>query len=288
MNDIFNIRRFGKYFASDVRSCIGNYGLGMLLISLMGLITYAGTIIMGLIFNGCWDGPELGFRVLTFLVCLIVLVLTMPVKCYGRITEKKFGSQWLMIPASSFEKSLSMVIMTSIVMPVAVCIVYFGVDALLCTFDKTCGTSIFASIGSLIDTFMSISVASSSDRVQFPDLAKFIKQVSNPWLYVDDIIGMFLITLTGAVLFKSGKTAKTCLAYIAITFMLGIAVTPFANAAYKEFADLSFMAHTPEAMNQLFSAGIFRHAALIDTINDTIFNLALIAAIYFRVKTLKH
>jgi hypothetical protein len=181
-----------------------------------------------------------------------------------------------------------MVIMTSIVMPVAVCTVYFGVDALLCTFDKTCGTSIFASIGSLIDTFMSISVASSSDMVQFPDLAKFIKQVSNPWLYVDDIIGMFLITLTGAVLFKSGKTAKTCLAYIAITFMLGIAVTPFANAAFKEFADLSLMAHTPEAMNQLFSAGIFRHAALIDTINDTIVNLALIAAIYFRVKTLKH
>lgn len=288
MNDIFNIRRFGKYLASDVRSCIGNYGLSMLLISLMGLIIYAGTVIMGLIFNGKWGGPELDFRVLTFFACLIVLVLTMPVKCYGKITDKKFGSQWLMIPASSFEKSLSMVIMTSIVMPVAVCTIYLGVDAFLCAIDKTCGNSILESVRSVIDTFMSISVASSSDMAQFPDLANFVKQVSNPLLYVDDIIGMFLITLAGAILFKSGKTAKTCLAYIAVTFALGILVTPFANAFFKEFADITYNSDTPAAMNQLFSAGIFKHAALIDTINDTIVNLGLITAIFFRVKTLKH
>lgn len=288
MNDIFNLRRFGKYFVSDARSCANSYGLGMLLISLMGLITYAGTVIMGLIFNGEWGAPELDFRVTTFFVCMIVLILTMPVKCYGRITQKDFGSQWLMIPASSFEKSFSMVIMTSIVMPLIVCTVYFGVDALLCSLDKTCGTSIFASVRGVIDTFMSISVASSSDITQFPKLAEFVKQVSNPWLYADDLIGMFLITLTGAILFKTGKTAKTCLAYIAITFVIGIVITPFAGAFFKEFADISLRADAPEAIDQIFGAGIFRHAALIDTINDTIVNLCLIAGIYFRVKTLKH
>jgi hypothetical protein len=38
MNDIFNIRRFGKYLASDAANCGANYGLSMILISLMGLI----------------------------------------------------------------------------------------------------------------------------------------------------------------------------------------------------------------------------------------------------------
>jgi hypothetical protein len=45
---------------------------------------------------------------------------------------------------------------------------------------------------------------------------------------------------------------------------------------------------TPENLNNLFNTGLFRHAALIDTINDTLMNMALLTGIYFRVKTLKH
>ena len=77
MNNIFNIRRFGKYLAADTGICAANYGLSMALISFMGLIIYAGTIIMGLIFNGKWGGPEIGFRVSDFAISAFVLVLTM-------------------------------------------------------------------------------------------------------------------------------------------------------------------------------------------------------------------
>ena len=48
------------------------------------------------------------------------------------------------------------------------------------------------------------------------------------------------------------------------------------------------MIDTPEAMNSFFSHGIFQHAALIDTVNDTLVNIALLTIIYFRIKTLKH
>jgi hypothetical protein len=41
-------------------------------------------------------------------------------------------------------------------------------------------------------------------------------------------------------------------------------------------------------MNQLFGMSIFKHVALFDTINDTVINLALMAGIYFKIKTLKH
>ena len=287
-NDIFNIRRFGKYLTSDAVSCAANYGLSMLLISLMGVIIYAGTIIMGLIFNGTWAGPSLGFRVGTFGVSLLVLTLTMPVKCYGRITEKIFGSQWLMIPVSGFEKFLSMIIMTVIVIPMLTCGIYLGVDALICALDSTCGNGIFASFKALIDDFVEFSIASNSDMNQFPDLADFVKQVSCPWLYVDDMIGFFLITLTGAIIFKKSKTAKTILAYLAFTTVLGIIVTPIAGGFFNELSSMKISADSPEAINQIFRMGIFRHAALIDTINDTIFNMALMAIIYFRIKTLKH
>lgn len=288
MNDIFNIRRFGKYLASDARSCAANYGLSMLLISLMGVIIYAGTVIIGLLFTGKWGGPELSFRTFTFAVSVFCLMVTMPVKCYGQITEKRFGTQWLMIPASGFEKFLSMIIMTVVVIPVISCTIYLGTDAILCALDGTCGTGIFASFRSMINGFMEISFASSSDMARFPELAHFVKQVSNPWLYVDDIIGMLLIFLTGAIIFKKSKTSKTILAYIALTAVLGMIATPFAKTFFNNFSDMAFTAETPEALNQLFDMGIFRHAALIDTINDTLVNLALMTVIYFRIKTLKH
>ena len=288
MNDIFTFRRFGKYLAADTGICAANYGLSMLLISMMGLIIYAGTIIMGLIFKGQWGGPELGFRITTFAVCLVCLTFTMPVKCYGRITEKKFGTQWLMIPVSSFEKSLSMILLNAIVMPVVMCTVYFLVDAILCGLDGTCGASIAGSLKALLDKFLEISLASQSDLAEFPALGHFVKQVSCPWLYVDDIIQMFLITLLGAVLFNKSKTSKTILCYIAVTTALGLAISPITNAVFKEFAALNFNANTPEAMNHLFGMWPFRHVALLDTVSDTLINLGLVTGLYFRVKTLKH
>ena len=288
MNDIFNIRRFGKYLASDAASCAANYGLSMLLISLMGLIIYAGTVIMGLIFTGEWSGPELGFRFAAFAVSAFVLMMTMPVKCYGRITEKRFGSEWLMVPASSFEKFLSITVMTVVVMPLAVCGVYLCVDAILCALDPTCGNGLFSSFKGLIDGFVNLSIATNSDMAQYPALAEFIKQVSCPWLYVDDVIGLFLTFAAGAVLFKKNKTVKTILAFIGVSAALGSIVAPFANSAFQEFASQAFMLHTPEGMNSFFSHGIFQHAALIDTVNDTVANIALLAIIYFRIKTLKH
>jgi hypothetical protein len=260
----------------------------MLLISLMGLIIYAGTVIMGLIFKGEWGGPELGFRFTVFAFSALALMVTMPVKCYGRITEKRFGSEWLMVPASGFEKFLSMIVMTVVVMPLAVTGVYLCVDAILCNLDPTCGNGIISSSKHLLDSFIEISVASSSDLEQYPELAKFIRQVSCPWLYVDDIIGLFLIFVAGAVIFKRSKTVKTILAYIGISIVVGSIMAPLANSAFQEFASQSFAIDTPEAMARLFSLGIFKHAALIDTINDTLVNIVLLAIIYFRIKTLKH
>lgn len=288
MNDIFNLRRFGKYLASDAGNCVANYGLSMAIISLMGLIIYVGTVMMGLIFNGEWGGPDSNFRIFTFFTALVVMMFTMPVKCYGRITEKRFGTQWLMVPASSFEKFLSMVIMSVIAVPAVTCTVYFAVDAILCALDGTCGQSIITSFKSLLDSFTAISIASESDMEIYPNLASFVMQVSNPWLYVDDIMGMFLITLLGAVIFKKGKSAKTILSYFAIVIVLGLMFTPFAKAFFNEFAAMSFNLNSTEELNQLFGKEIFTHAALLDTLNDTVVNIALLVAIYFRIKTLKH
>jgi len=284
MNKIFDMNRFGRYFATDLKSCIAGYGLSFLLISLMGLIIYIGTVMMGLIVNGTWVGPDLGFRVTTFGICMFVLIVTMPVKCYGKITDRKDGSDWLMIPVSGMEKFLSMVIMTIFIVPVASAGLYLGTDAILCALDSTCGDSMITS--RLLDDFLKIAVASDNDMAAFPDMAAFIRQVRNPLLYIDDIIGGCLIFLLGAIVFQKSKSVKTFIAIIVITTALGMIVTPVINVVFSNLA--TTVNESPEALNDMFSLGIFRHVAIFDTINDTIVNLILLTGIYFRIKTLKH
>jgi hypothetical protein len=45
---------------------------------------------------------------------------------------------------------------------------------------------------------------------------------------------------------------------------------------------------TADDVNALFGTWFFRNAALIDTINDTIINVALLTGIFLRIRTLKH
>ena len=92
-NDIFDFRRFGKYFLSDLRTCSANFGLSLITLSLITFgITYVLTIINNLIFEEVWAGPNNGLRMFIYAVNLMAVVILMPVKCYGGLTDKKYGS----------------------------------------------------------------------------------------------------------------------------------------------------------------------------------------------------
>ena len=189
MKEIMDFNRFGKYFVSDLKSCAVNYGYSLILICLMGLIIYIGTVSMGLLFNGTWGGPTEAFRSNVFWLSMFVMAVTMPVKCYGGLTEKKTGSQWLMIPASKLEKFLSMVLITAVFIPMIAFCVSLGLDALLCAVDHTCGSS-------LISAFI------GADQK------------------INSIISLSLSFLLGAIFFKSSKTVKTFLVLFAILLVI--------------------------------------------------------------------
>lgn len=287
-NDIFNLKRFGRYFASDIRSCIANYGLTLALISMMGLITdlIFGSVSFAL--DRDWIGADRSMRSTAFILCVCILIINMPVKCYGKLTDKKAGSSWLMVPVSTFEKFLSMVIITTVVVPVGVIGVYLLMDMLVCAVDSTCGKPIVEAISGLFHLLPNIGMTLELDMSNYPYIEDFAKQMSSPWLYVDDFIMVCLTFLLGAIFFKSGKSAKTILAVIACGMFISMAVTPFMSKIFMSLIEQAQAVESPENLNALFSTGLFRHAALIDTINDTLTNLLLLTGIFFRIKTLKH
>lgn len=292
-NDIFNFRRFGKYFTTDLRTCWANYGLSLLTITLLSpLALYVVTTAFNLMIRGTWDGPDLGLRVFVFAVALFCMVVTMPVKCYGKITEKQYGSFWLTLPASKLEKFISMFLMTCIIVPVAGVALYLGLDALICLADKTCGTSLAAGAVELVRNMGDLSHLTLNlpdERITIEDAAaiqEIIKEISNPWMYLDEIFGITLPFLLGAVYFKSGKTAKTIIALFVISTAVSILTAPLmSNWASEIVSNANGDVHQ---IVEIFNNSLFKNLALIDTVSDTIFNLAVMAGIWFRIKTLKH
>lgn len=292
-NDFFNFRRFGKYFSSEIRTCWSNYGLSLMTLSLLFPVSlYFVVSAFNLIVRSNWDGPDMGLRTFIFTVAMICIVVTMPVKCYGRITEKQYGSFWLTLPASGFEKFISMFLMTCIIVPVIGSALYLGADAIICAIDHTCGRNLIAGGIDLLGRMgemQDFTLNFMDEGITIEDAAmteNIIRQIGNPWMYVDEIFGITLPFLLGAICFKNGKTVKTFLAIFAFSMATSMMMTPFMSNWAAEI--VSEANSDPMAVLNILDSGVFQNLTLVDTISDTIVNLALLAGIWFRIKTLKH
>lgn len=292
-NDIFNFRRFGRYFTSDLSTCWSNYGLSLLTISILFPVgTYFLTNVFNLVLRSTWDGPDIGLRSFIFIVATICLIVTMPVKCYGKITEKQYGSFFLTLPASRLEKFVSMFLMTCIIVPVLGFTLHLGTDAILCALDHTCGRNLVAGAAELIRNIgdmkeLTMNFVDETITIENAALVQdILGQINTPWMYIDEIFGITLPFLLGAIYFKNGKTVKTILAIFAFSMATSIIMTPFLETWVTEIVR-NANADTNTIL-QMFNNGIFKNLVLIDTVSDTVFNLALMAGIWFRIKTLKH
>ena len=106
MNNIFNFKRFVNYLRFDLRNAKNYYGLSMLVVGLLPVIVFAFSQILYWMVSKDNVSLDFGlaFRCITLCIAVAIVNLTAPPKMYGRITERRCGSDWLLIPASTFEK----------------------------------------------------------------------------------------------------------------------------------------------------------------------------------------
>lgn len=294
-NDIFNFKRFGKYFGSDIRTCWANFGLSLLTISiLLPIAIYIISTALKQIMTQHWSGPGFEIRLFIFIVAMFCIIVTMPVKCYGKITDKQYGSLWLNLPASRLEKFLSMVLLSCIIVPLTGAVLSLGIDGLICALDHTCGNSIVREgldwIRNLGET-KEITLNLALESLEIKDAAvaqNIIDQFSSPWLYIDEIFSITLPLLLGAILFKKGKTVKTFLALFALSSITSIILTPIMVSWTADIINTLENATDEAVILSVFDNGFFRNLVLIDTVGDLLINGGMLAGIWFRIKTLKH
>ena len=136
----------------------------------------------------------------------------------------------------------------------------------------------------LFDTFQRLSRESNN---VIPDYSS----LTTPWMYFDDIAQGFLLFLLGALIFKSSKPAKTVGCLILLSIALSMITTPIVmHGAIERFKEAAASNMTPEEIFESFPfiSWSMKHAVLVDFISDTIVNIGLAIAIYFRVRKIKH
>ena len=151
MNETFSFKRFGTYFKYDITQLWRKHSRAVLLIGFSGVIAYVLCVLFSLLFNQTYQAPGIVGRFVVFTVASIVLELYMT-KFYGFLTDKKEGSDWILVPASKTEKYVSMLLNTIIIIPVAFLIVFLGTDWIICLLDKTAGTALISSTSEVINS----------------------------------------------------------------------------------------------------------------------------------------
>ena len=128
-----------KYFVTDLRGAISRLDkmIGPLLVCILFPLIInlpADAQKEALIQNGTQAGitATVMTRYICFYVTAIIIACTVPFRCYGRITERKTGSSFLMLPAASQAKTASMVVISTILIPLAFVTLYLTVDWVLC------------------------------------------------------------------------------------------------------------------------------------------------------------
>jgi len=216
MSNVFSAKRFGKYFVYDLGRAKDNFGLSLLILGLLPVVMYVLYQVFSLI------GPSHGFgladgnsgnRFLSLIIAVAVAVMVFPVKVYGPLTDRRSGTAFLMLPASTLEKWLSMVLITCIVLPVCIGVLYFGSDLIMgLVFPKTYGTPLLGEGRSLMSAYAS--------AVELD-----IHGVHLGWALVLDWSIYVLSFTLGSMYFKKGKVGLTMLCMFGLVLLVLIVMS---------------------------------------------------------------
>ena len=294
-SDIFNFKRFARYFKSDVTEACSNYGLSLLVMSSMPITIAVITGVLNVLTSGQWESSGLTSRILLFLLFFIITCITAPSKLYGSLTDKKEGTAFILIPASRLEKYLSMLIICCILVPVLFLDIYLALDFLVCAIDPTLASSDATLLSFFHNIRERLLMGTTIDWNEMSQFIKHSESLVKPWMYIDDMMSISLAFLLGAITFKKSKVSKTIGCLIVISIVLSMIATPLITRGSHLPAEMI------ETMEMTGVTGIddlieilpgqfwaLNHLVLIDTINDILWIGGLLTGIWFRLKNMKH
>ena len=269
-NEVFSAPRFWSYFKYDLTQMGRGHVKAAVGIGLMGLIFYVLYTAVHLITSdGQWHAPTLSARMFVFgLACFAFLLYQ--TRTYGYLTERRRGSAWLLLPASSFEKWLSMLILTLVVIPLLFLGAYMLVDSLIAWLDPTAGEPILTTAANSIKNLASEMALVNEDYLTSWNLGAFAS-ISIAW----GVANLLFFLLCG-ICFKMNKILGAfCVIFAAglLTSLVGLVLPSVDFAGYEDPAQAEIA---------------IRNSLKWGTAGVWILSALLAGAVFYRIKTLKY
>ena len=262
MKEVFDVNRFGKYFAYDVRSAVSTYGLPMLILGLWPFIWLIFSYLLSFIFGQDISSDQTS-RIWPY-VTMVIVGLTFGARVYGGVTDRRKGTDWIALPASALEKTLSLLLVTCVVAPAALLALTAVSNALVSLSVPYFGEILpFKTLGSLI------SERTDGNYFNVPLIL---------WLNWCENILFFTL---GALCFKRNKVGKSILCYIGLALLIGIVMMLTFQTTSLDSEDVErLLGEVDPARVQTWIN------VALNVIYAVVFTL-LIGGIWARIKTIK-
>lgn len=266
MKEQFDIKRFGTYFAYDLNRSVTRYGLTALIVGLMPVLLLVFGFVFSFIFGG--DGLDSASVYNSWpIAAYCILVMSFGPRVWGAVTDRKLGTEWITLPASASEKTLSMLLVTCVVLPV-VMLVLLSVGNVVVSLFIPDVEPIF-SLKNLVKINEFNILGDDGPFFNFPLVL---------WLSWCESILVFTL---GALCFKRNKVGKTLLCCMGLGFLLSLLAMLFFKTTQLDYDAIEqFLGEFDAARAQ-----VWINVAL--NLMYTVVFVLLIGGLYARIKTIK-
>ena len=273
VNDVFNFSRFGKYLAFDLKNAWSSYGVAIITLASIPLIIYVGHILFTNLWSDQWTAPSLSSRMACFGLASIAMAVTVPSKLYGNLTSKKEGTAYLMVPSSTLEKFVSMLLVCLVALPVVYFGIYFIEDWLLSVFDPALTGTVFGTMEEGILGPGATDIVSDAEEFSISLMGRGI-----PAAYMGIAVTL-MIFLLGALCFKKWKIVGTIAVLFALSVLMTLILATMVKNGFDGSAIREYLLANMDRLDKIFN--------LWSIILNTIVVVGLGTGIFFRLKSLK-
>lgn len=275
MNETFSPARFGKTFKYIFAATARRSGLGAVAAPAAVLIITAlsAQLLKFLVGNMDLEMPAAARAVIIAATHFIVM-LFMASRSFGFLTDRRDNITWLMFPASTLEKYLSVIIIYYFITPLAVLAAGYAADSLI-ALTGLGGFKSFITFSGIASFFDKVSEITNLGQLKY----LMGNAVAGVILQYFALCGFVLLC---ALYFRSHKVLKTVGIYIGAQILVSWASTPLLFTWANQVSDNFDMYYTEEFV--LSGINTLAWTSLVITALLAIgFNIA----IYFRMRTMR-
>jgi hypothetical protein len=286
MNNTFNIQRFGKILKHDGLNFFPNFILSLAILWAIPVVIYLFTALMPT--DGTVHIYDAMARINNIDFLLKIAIIIAPAILYKTCNDSRKGIGYAMLPASTLEKFLSMVIFCVIVTPIVYIAGALAIDSILALIN---GPYDGFALSMYFDKFSQIeySFEQHGTKVMVDDaLPLIISNLSPAFMRVLSILGTLMLSsifMFGNMIFKKRKTGKM-IGILILLFIIFMII--FINYVANNEAFANYFEQINEDNVSEFIIRLIRIMMNVAMYTEIVVSAVLLWGIYRKIKTQKY